>query len=140
MLAQNKRSVISLVASLILAALLTGCQQYTEKKRAGLLSDTVRYYTSAIRWSDFQGAASAIRPRSQDPVPISVSHLDGVRVLSNDYRLVAASPDALEAQMYATFTWQPVHSAVVRTTNQQATWWFDELTQQWYLDATQMPF
>ena len=130
----------ALLMSVLLALVLSGCEQYGEKKRANALNDSVKYYTAAIRWGNFESAASAIRPRNGNPVPISVDHLKGVRVLSNDYQILASSPEASEAQMYATFTWQPADSASVQTTNQQATWWFDDQTQRWYLDATAMPF
>lgn len=137
----KKASHVLLVSFLAVAlGTLVGCQEYTDKKRAGLLNDTVRMYASSIRWGNFESAASAIRPRDGDPVPISVAHLKGVRVLSNDYQILAAAPDSPQAQMYATFTWQPASSASVRTTSQQATWWFDEQTQRWFLDGTSMPF
>lgn len=129
-----------LVTTVVVASLATACQKYDEQKRASLLNDTVRFYTSAIRWGDFEGAASAIRPLEGDPLAVDTTHLKGVRVLSNDYRLTAASEDANEAEMVAVFTYQLSDSASVKTVNQRATWWYDDQAQRWFLDGTKMPF
>ena len=129
-----------LVTTVVVASLATACQKYDEQKRASLLNDTVRFYTNAIRWGDFEGAASAIRPLEGDPLAVDTTHLKGVRVLSNDYRLTAASEDANEAEMVAVFTYQLSDSASVKTVNQRATWWYDDQAQRWFLDGTKMPF
>lgn len=140
MIAKTLSATRILLIGAVIALGLAGCQKYGEQKRAGLLEDTVRFYNSAIRWSDFAGAASAIRPREGEAVAVDHSHLTGVRVTSNDYRINAASPDALEAEMVAVFKYQMPDSASVRTATQRATWWYDEKLERWFLDGTKMPF
>ena len=140
MIAQTLTATKVLVLSAVVVLALAACQKYGEQKRAGILNDTVRFYNSAIRWGDFAGAASAIRPRDGEPVTVDHSHLTGVRVLSNDYRLNSASPEALEAEMVAVFKYQLPDSASVRTATQQADWWYDEKLERWFLDGTKMPF
>ncbi len=134
------RFTATLLVAAALASLVTACQKYHDQKRVNLLDETVRFYTSAIRWGDFEAAASAIRPREGDPLPVAYAYLKGVRVMSSDYRINATSEDAVEAEMVAVFTYQLEDSASVMTANQRALWWYDNDTQRWYLDGTKMPF
>ena len=131
-----RRKLLMLLATAVVFASLGGCQKYQEEKRSGLLNDTVRFYTSAIRWSDFPAAASALRPRESTAEPVDLARLQGIRVMSNDYRINAVSSDSLEAEMVAVFTYQLPNSASVKTTTQSVTWWFDEEAQSWFIDGS----
>lgn len=130
----SRRRILAGVAAA--AALpFAGCASYERQSRTVRLEESVQLYAKAVRWSDFEQASAFLLPRDGKLPTTDPALLKAVRVVSDDFRIGAASPEATEATMVATFKYQFVDSAVVRTVVQNATWWFDAGTNSWFIDG-----
>ncbi|MCP5152473.1 MAG: hypothetical protein H6983_03810 [Ectothiorhodospiraceae bacterium] len=117
-------------------ATLGACASMESKEKMVRLEETVKVYTSAVRWGDFGTAASLVKPRDAAAAPVDGARLEGVRVMSHDYRIEAPDAEASEAWMTARFEYSAPSSARVRTVTQRAMWYWDEASGAWYLDGS----
>ena len=136
----NRLSVLMLLGLVA----LSGCATLETKERMVTLEASVKRYGKAIRWGDYDVAASFVRQRdTQAPEKSSVSDVGaslpnshGVRVVQHEVRIGAASEEATEANMVAVFTYHLDDSTRVRVLSQNAIWWYDEATQAWFLEGS----
>lgn len=122
--------------SALAAIALSGCAAIESKQRSQILTERVRSYTKAVRWGDFDIAQRFLKPREGEAVYVDTEYLRGLRVTHYDYSIHAPDPDAVEAQMTATFDYQPIGTATIRRLKQTAQWWYSKQHETWYLDGT----
>lgn len=115
---------------------IAGCATLDNHNRNVGLRDRAKLYMKAIRWSEFAVAADMLKRRDGATPVVNLDALKGVRVTSEDYLLAAEDPDATEARMRADFEYQRADSATVRKVRQEVLWWWDEGTEQWYMEGT----
>lgn len=115
---------------------LSGCAAIESKQRSQILTERVRSYTKSVRWGDFDIAQRFIKPREGEAEFADTEHLRGLRVTHYDYSIHAPDPDAVEAQMTATFDYQPIGTATIRRVKQTALWWYSGEHETWYLDGS----
>jgi hypothetical protein len=114
---------------------LTGCAKFEHKERQIRLDQAVRVYADSIRWGNFDTATGFIRPRDGMPPALS-TNLGDVRVTAYASRILHIDETSHEAQVTASFDYYNVNSGTIRSTSQTVLWWFDPVTERWYLDGT----
>jgi hypothetical protein len=114
---------------------LTGCAKIEHKEREIRLDQAARLYADSIRWGNFETATGFIRPRQGTPPPLSTNLAD-VRVTAYSWRILHVDETGHEAEVTASFDYYNVNSGTIRSTSQTAFWWFDPVTERWFLDGT----
>ena len=116
--------------------LIAGCATIENKARSQKLQDQVKAYTKAIRWGDYDIATRFLKHQNGEPASTNANALKGVRVTHYDYSIDAGGPEAVVANMIATFDYQLPASVSVRQLKQRATWWYDDKAETWFMDGS----
>jgi hypothetical protein len=127
-----------LFALLLIAACVTlaGCARIEQKERQIHLDKAVRLYVESIRWGNFDTAAGFIRPREGTSHALNTRNLGDVRVTAYSSRILHVDETIHEAQVAVAFDYYNVNSGTLRSVSQTLLWWFDPVTESWYLDGT----
>ena len=125
----------SIAIILLVLSILVSCGEKSIKKRG--LDDTLFKYASLIRWSNYQGAMSYLKPGKKDIIPsnFELEHLKQFKV--SRYLESPITPGAnansinqsVEIQLYN------IHNNKVRTIVDHQSWEYSEELQQWFLTS-----
>jgi hypothetical protein len=134
------RPLFSYGLSLLLAAtLLSGCQSVGGQKRDELLTETLRAYSSTIRWGDLRHAYGYLRPEQAEKAEIPPG-LDNIRV--THYEVV--DPLRMMGENGASQVVQIRYIQQDRQMEKELTdrqlWEFEEEAKRWYLISKVPPF
>jgi len=117
------------------ALLLAGCEGIKNKEQASRLDDSLRAYTEAVRWGNFETAAVFAVPRAgRAPAPDPAT-LIGLKVTGYSVRIDRVSADASDADVAVGFTYYHEDRGSIRDVEQRATWYFDERRGTWLMDG-----
>ena len=126
------RAILLLVLGVVA---LSACERYQQATRAKGLELRARDYIKAVRWANFEAAASFLRRRDGALPVSSMDEFKGIRVTHSEMTVSSAGPEATEALMTAVFDYYSDDQPSVRETVQSVTWWWDPLDEVWYIDG-----
>ena len=129
------RLLTGFVLSLLVAAGMLGCAEIRSKEQAALLQDSLRGYSNAMRWSDFNAAMAYIERREGEVDQTDLERLKDVRVTSYEIEDRYLSVDKGEAYVTAKISYHLADSMTVETITDKQTWWYREDQRRWLLDG-----
>lgn len=123
------------MAFLFVAGLLS-CAEIRSKDQAVLLQDSLRGYSNAMRWSDFNAAMAFVERREEAVDQIDLERLKDVRVTSYEIEDQYLSVDKGEAYVTAKISFHLADSMTVETITDKQTWWYRKDQRRWLLDGS----
>jgi uncharacterized protein YceK len=123
----------------LLALVLTGCGT-TEKKTMTEREKTLRSYSSAIRWSEFETAWAFVEPTYREAHPMTdleVERFRQVQVTNYTVRNLNEEPDGSVSQVVE-ISLISKHTQVERTIVDRQKWTFDPVAKRWW-NASGLP-
>ena len=126
--------------SLLLAViLLSGCQSLGEQKRDERLTETLRAYSSTLRWGDLRHAYGYLRPEQAEKTEIPTG-LDNIRVthyeVVDPLRMIGENGASQVVQIRYIYKDRQMEKEI---TDRQL-WEFEEAAMRWYLVSRVPPF
>lgn len=128
-----------LAVSVIVFLFVTGsvsCADIRAKEQAVLLQDSLRGYSNAMRWSDFDAAVTFIERREQAAEEPDLERLKDIRVTSYEIEDRYLSVDKGEAYVTAKISYHRADSMTVATITDKQTWWYRKDQRRWFLDGS----
>lgn len=130
------RLLIGFVIAFLFVAGLLGCAEIRSKDQAVLLQDSLRGYSNAMRWSDFNAAMAFVERREEAVDQIDLERLKDVRVTSYEIEDQYLSVDKGEAYVTAKISFHLADSMTVETITDKQTWWYRKDQRRWLLDGS----
>ncbi len=124
---------------LLLAAValsLAGCAGMKRQDQASRLNDSLRAYTEAVRWGNFDAAKLFAKPREGSAQPMDPATLTGLKVTGFTVRINRVNEQSDEAEVAIGFTYYHEDRGSIRNVEQNATWYFDEKRAGWLMDGS----
>lgn len=121
-------------AFVLVAMLLAGCGSVKAIKSENDLSDRIRGFENALRWSEFE-LAEAFRSRSARESPTELDALQGVRVVGLTTRELGVDTVTGRASFSTELQYYREDTHRVRTVRYGHYWDYDEELEQWFLDS-----
>lgn len=118
-----------LVAVLGLAALLAGCIT-SRGLRMQRFETSAKAYETAMRWSDFAGAAGHLAASAPQP---DIGKLRAVRIVSYDVKALNAKPDLRELQQVVEIRYVQTDRMRERQVLDTQHWQYDDKDTRWRL-------
>ena len=131
-----KRRLFQGLALLPLGSLLSACAATRENKRADDLRTTVLLYLQSLRWGNYPTAIALLRHPDGSVPANDPARLEGLRITTFDFDILGGQPGSTEAVMTAAIDYYWEDQGALRKIGQRSRWWWDENTQQWYMDDT----
>lgn len=134
----TKTVYILLVTALLAAGLLSGCQTIGEREQSKILEETLRAYSSVIRWGSLQKAYSFRKPSGEEGLDDIPKGLDNIRVTS--YEVVQGPTMTSETTAVQAVLIEYIHKdrQVIKKITDKQLWRYDEEKESWSL-ATKVP-
>lgn len=122
----------------VLMLLISGCQPFQavrNKDRLWNLSVVEKYYSSAVRWGEYDTALSYLRTRNEPAKRIERSFLEKIRVTEYKLAREIVAPDALQVVYTYRISFLHEDSPQVYELVDTQTWWYDEDEGHWFKDG-----
>lgn len=113
--------------------LVVGCDTVKKKTQVSRLDQTLRAYSGAIRWGNFDTADAFAAPRDGAKT-VKASSLSGIKVTGYEVRVSSVAEDGLEAAVHISFTYYDETRGTVGSIDQDATWYWDGAKDNWLMD------
>ena len=94
-LAVHRRTLMTVAATF----LVVGCDTVKKKTQVSRLDQTLRAYSGAIRWGNFDTADAFAAPRDGAKT-VKASSLSGIKVTGYEVRVSSVAEDGLEAAVH----------------------------------------
>ncbi len=125
-------SVLLLAAT---CSFLSACANQEIRSKQTLLTDTLRAYSAAIRWGEYDQAVSFIDPKilaDHPPSSLDLERLKQVRVSNYDEEApVSVGPD--EVRQTVKLDLLNVNTQIARSVIDHRTWKYDAASKHWWL-------
>ena len=125
----HRRTLMTVAATL----LVVGCDTMKKKTQASRLDQTLRAYSGAIRWGNFDTADAFAAPRAGAKT-VKSSSLVGIKVTGYEVRVSSVAEDGLEATVHTSFSYYDETRGTVGSLEQNATWYWDGAKDNWLMD------
>jgi hypothetical protein len=122
----------------LVLALLVTLVACASRERADQLDETLRHYSSLIRWGEWPAAADYYDPELREKRPISeldMERLGQFRVSGYNQRALEVSPDGQKARQSVEIRLYNVHTMAERVIVDQQVWRWDEKAERWWLTS-----
>lgn len=120
---------------LTLALALAAC---AARERSSQLDDTLRHYSSLVRWSEWPAAADYYDPDMRREKPITELEMDRLaqlRVSGYNRRALEVTPDGQRARQTVEIRLYNVHTMAERVILDRQTWRWDADAERWWLTS-----
>lgn len=135
-----KQGKISLLLALFIVFLLAGCGQVRDFRRGNIFEARFEAYSAAIRWGEFEKAATFIKMREGKPRKPDLDYLKTIRVTR--YELIEEKTPhkdeelgIIEAYMANNVEYYFVNSGRVKNFRYEQLWWYDVEADNWFMDG-----
>jgi hypothetical protein len=121
-------------ACLVLALLAcTASQQLKDAYEKFDLS--VHSYAGAVRWGNYQEAASFCQPRLTKVKKPNWKRFENIQVTAYEIREKVLNPNIKEAFITMVFSYYLRDQGSVQTLVDEQTWWYDDKQRRWFVDG-----
>ncbi|MBX3702107.1 MAG: hypothetical protein KF903_14035 [Dokdonella sp.] len=131
------RRLLPLVLSAIACLLPAACANQEIRSKQTILTETLRAYSAAIRWGEYEQAVGFIDPKIQAEHPVTAFELERLRqVRVSNYdegQPVVVSPD--EVRQVVRLDLLNVNTQVARSIVDQRSWRYDAASKHWWLTS-----
>ena len=118
---------------LLLACVLTGCNDTGVKIRLSSLDDAVQNYANAMRWGRYEDAQTSHLTRDGQRPMIEDEDIADVRVTHFVIRQTDFNEDKTEAKVSGQYKYYLTSSGMVRTIPFEQDWWYKEEDKRWFV-------
>lgn len=127
-----QRTLSASLSLLLICLLLAGCQSLSQRKQNQLLTQTLRSYSSTIRWGDLRKAYGFLMPELAAKTEIPTG-LDNIRVTG--YEVINAPVTLSDGNVIQVVLIQYVQkdTQMEKAITDQQLWEYDEEKQRWFL-------
>ena len=117
----------------ILAMLITACGSVPERIAKEKFSQIARSYELSITWSEFEAAATHLKPESDDAEPPDFEQLKNIEVSRYRIKRVALSNDREEITQVVEIEYFHKDKMIVKTIVNTQIWKYDAQLKRWFL-------
>ena len=114
----------------LLTLLVVGCTTIIRGER---FDRTLRAYSNALRWSDFEAAHYFVDPEQMNKNPPDLENLSRINVISYDVRRVEHLKNNLQVRQTVHISYYKTDDMRQRTLVNRQIWEYDEEKKGWYL-------
>lgn len=135
----KSRFLLSMLV-IICVTLLSGCVSLDARKQADSLQQSVRAYSSALRWARYQDAIKMHVTRDLKYAEVDIEYLENFSVTSFEIisqSLVPSSEedDVMDAIIVAEISYFHKGKAYVKKLKLNQTWWYNTEFKHWLIES-----
>ena len=123
------------LAVLVLALGVAGCAQFEQHQQNIAMQDRTNSYRKAIRWSEYDIAKSFIQRQDESAYEYDADFYNAIRVVENEIESREMFSEEGFAKVYSKVKFYHVDYNTVTDLVDEQLWWYDEETENWYLDG-----
>ncbi len=127
------RARIYILATIVMACMLTACQNVKDKNKMNNLEESVTSYEIALRWAEHESAYSyhvdeeGVKPET-DLDRLKEISVTGIEVLE---KLVHEDKDKAKIRMIVKYYFKD--QGTLKTLKLEQDWWYSEENKQWFI-------
>jgi len=134
-----KNILLILLASLVSASILTGCNSNATRD-AETIRSKAKAYGKLIRWKAYDDASRYIKLRDGGTVELNTEVLNEIRVTKYEVASMIMNEKRDEATVIAEIAYYHERVNSVHEIKDKQIWWKEEESDTWYLDGQLPPF
>ena len=123
------------LAVLVLSLDVAGCAQFERHQQNISMQDRTNSYRKAIRWSEYDIAKSFIQRQDESAYEYDADFYNAIRVVENEIESREIFSGEGFAKVYSKVKFYHVDYNTVTDLVDEQLWWYDEETENWYLDG-----
>ena len=117
----------------VLLLMIFGCASYQEKKTMEKFNTIARSYELSILWSEFDAAATHIKPDADEGELPDFDKLKNIKVSRYKAKKVALSNDKKQVAQVVEIQYFRKDQMIVQTIVDKQVWEYDEQSKRWFL-------
>jgi hypothetical protein len=125
--------VDKLTAIFFVCLLVMGCASFSDMQRMDAFDETVKEYSRALEWSDFDLASSFMRTDDEDALAASLENLKTIQITGYEVKKFRVLEEQRRIEQVVDLSYFKRDAMVVMRTRDVQLWEYDQEQDRWQL-------